>query len=76
MFDEYSFLNKENNALKYQSSFLSHCLKEDLSRVEVKQRHIWNYGDFIWWDSNLLHTSGCFDGFKTKQCLVGHTYIE
>jgi hypothetical protein len=69
-------INKEENALQYHDSFLSHCLPEDLKKVNVKQRHIWNYGALVWFDSNLLHTSGSFDGFKTKQCLVGHTYVE
>lgn len=35
----------------------------------------WSVGDLIWWETDILHTSGAFNGFDNKQAIVLHTYV-
>lgn len=41
----------------------------------LKQRHIWQRGSLIWWDTKLYHSSGSFNNFTSKQSIVIHTYV-
>ena len=35
----------------------------------------WTPYDMIWWNSELDHCSSHFKNFKSKECIVVHTYV-
>ena len=75
IFDDYAKYERQDNAVAHHQTYLKHISESELGTVRVKQKHKWQHGSLIWWDSELFHASGCYDEFETKQCLVGHTYI-
>lgn len=74
IFDDYAQYERPDNAVEHHQTYLKHIRESELETVKVKEKHEWQHGSLIWWDSELYHASGCYDNFTTKQCLVGHTY--
>jgi hypothetical protein len=68
---------KENNALQYKDQYLPHISDSDLSYLSVKVIAEWKFGDLIYWDEKLMHTSNDFriNGIKSKQAIVIHTWL-
>ena len=55
--------------------YFTHCDPEKLKKVSIYEVIHWQPGSLIYWDQRNLHCSGSFNGFKTKEMFVGHTYI-
>jgi hypothetical protein len=63
------------NALDIFETHCSHASKNRLACVTLQKKIDWNRGSVIWWHSLLVHGSGHFLNFSTKQMVVIHTYI-
>ena len=70
--------NINNNSLFLYEDELSHCDKDMLKALSVKQILPWTKGNAIYWDEKLLHCSNNFKtkGIKSKQHIIIHTYTE
>jgi len=73
VFNEKNFNGPKN---QLQKDRLTHCNSNELETVTVHHMYQWQVGNLIWWDMTLIHASASFDGFSSKQMLVGHTYLE
>ena len=58
--------------------------KQDISRAstcfydqnnQLIEKVDWQKNSLLWWDSSILHNSGGFDQFESKQYFITHTYI-
>jgi len=67
----------KNNISNIRESMISHVLPVWTDRLSLNLMGTWRIGDLIWWDSQLAHVSSNFiaHGFKSKQCIVAHTYV-
>ena len=70
--------NIANNSLSLYEDELSHCDKDILKALSVKQILPWTKENAIYWDEKLLHCSNNFKtkGIKSKQHIIIHTYTE
>jgi hypothetical protein len=67
----------KNNISNIHESMISHVDAKWVDRLSINMTGTWHIGDLIWWDSRLAHVSSNFiaHGFKSKQCIVAHTYV-
>lgn len=67
----------ENNAISVKDAHLSHINDYDLECLTVRDIIEWKFGNLIYWDERLLHTSDNFNknNITSKQALVLHTYV-
>ena len=70
--------NIANNSLSLYEDELSHCDKDILKALSVKQILPWTKENAIYWDEKLLHCSNNFKtkGIKSKQHIIINTYTE
>jgi hypothetical protein len=68
---------KQNNALEFKDSLLSHIPDDDLACLTVKTIANWKLGSVIYWGEQYLHSSDNFikNDAHSKQALVIHTYV-
>jgi hypothetical protein len=68
---------KENNALVYKDTCLSHVPHNELECLTVQNILNWTLGSVLYWDERLMHSSDNFliNNVKSKQAIVIHTYV-
>jgi len=71
------YLDKNKNEIDNDISakYFTHCDSEVINKLSIYKILHWKPGSLIYWDQKKLHCSGSFNGFKTKEMFVGHTFI-